>query len=141
MTFAPFDCGQRTPCPNALRWRSGSDFDPGRCPSLSASEGHPREGAAMCRKPLLAAFLAVLPGLAAAQSGPPAKDDLLPPGAVARLGRARCVFFLPDGQYVFSVGDDQRIHLWESASGKQIRRVDLPHGTCGYQLSPDGRYA
>lgn len=75
--------------------------------------------------------------------------DLLPPGAIIRLGTSRfrhgllvtAVAFSPDGQTLASSGYDGAIRLWEAATGKEIRRFE---GHVGYveslAMSPDGRW-
>jgi RNA polymerase sigma factor (sigma-70 family) len=62
-------------------------------------------------------------------------DDLLPAGAVARMGQdrwlhsqnARFAAFLPDGKTVVTVNmEEEAIRVWEYPSGKEIRRIPLP---------------
>src|SRR5262249_18760333 len=56
--------------------------------------------------------------------------DLLPPGALARLGTVRLrhsahvssVAFSPDGKTLASGEYDHAIRLWDVATGKEIRR-------------------
>lgn len=73
--------------------------------------------------------------------------DLLPPGAIARLGTLRfrvdawieALAFAPDGKAI-AVQGDTGIWLLDMASGKQIRRVD--HAgvlSPGIAFSPDGK--
>jgi RNA polymerase sigma factor (sigma-70 family) len=66
--------------------------------------------------------------------------DLLPPGAVARLGTTRlrqsepvtALAFSPDRKILASGGRDEGIvHLWDAASGKELRRFR------GHQRPPD----
>jgi RNA polymerase sigma factor (sigma-70 family) len=67
------------------------------------------------------------------RAGVDGSGDPLPNGAVARLGTTRWrhgglskfVFFLPDGQSVLSVGEDNVCHVWEYPSGKELRRFGL----------------
>jgi RNA polymerase sigma factor (sigma-70 family) len=79
---------------------------------------------------------------------PPRADrhgDPLPAGALQRLGTARLrhagagglVAFLADGQTLLSVGQDGTIHFWETATGRERRR--LPTGPLGWTvaLAPD----
>src|SRR5207248_7188585 len=64
---------------------------------------------------------------------PPRLDrygDPLPPGAVARLGTVRlvgddggeAVAFSPDGKLLASGSFSRPIHLWDVATGKEIRQ-------------------
>jgi WD40 repeat protein len=78
----------------------------------------------------------------------PAKTDLygdpLPAGAIARLGTLRfrpchCFAFSPDGA-VIAGADSQSIHLWETATGKEIRRLPLKiEDISCLCFSPDGQ--
>src|SRR5258708_3572116 len=66
--------------------------------------------------------------------------DLLPPGALARLGSLRWrhgepvlfVAFVQDGQAVLTGGQDQVFRLWNRATGKEIRHFAL-------QANPQGK--
>ena len=99
----------------------------------------------LCLRFLLASSLLALAVVADAQNPPTAKDphgDLLPSGAVARLGTVRfrhqgtIVFaaFLPGGKSVVSVGADGTICVWDfpsrarkfTASRRIPRRSGLP---------------
>ena len=73
--------------------------------------------------------------------------DPLPTGAVARMGSARFrhknniwgVAFAPDGKTLSTVGVDG-LRLWETATGRQIRRLELTKGYWdGVTFSPDGK--
>jgi WD40 repeat protein len=75
--------------------------------------------------------------------------DLLPEGAVARMGSARLrhagmsdYVFLPGGQTVLTAGSDGVLRSWDMATGRQVRAVRL-QGTAGpgrcVTLSPDGK--
>src|SRR5262245_39238629 len=91
---------------------------------------------------------------------PPAKDlqgDVLPPGAVARLGTIRCrhdgpiVFagFHPSGKSVISASIDGVVCAWEFPSGKEILRFEAAPAAkqqsasvakvTRASLSPDGK--
>lgn len=50
------------------------------------------------------------------------------------------IAFSPDGRYIASLSDDQKIKLWEVISGKEVRSFDGLSGR-GYSIafSPDGR--
>jgi WD40 repeat protein/beta-lactamase regulating signal transducer with metallopeptidase domain len=79
---------------------------------------------------------------ATAETGPETKGrpsadphgDLLPSGALARLGTTRWrhgaevtfVSFTPDGKALLTAGQDNTIRLWDLASGKEIRRFARP---------------
>src|SRR5262249_20176633 len=73
--------------------------------------------------------------------------DLLPPGAVARLGTVRFrhgqlsgMALSPDGKVAVTIGRCQ-IHFWEVPSGKLINRVEgWPEAaSTPVAFSPDGR--
>ena len=57
------------------------------------------------------------------------RGDPLPAGAVARLGTTRWhhgnlvrfAAFLPDGKSAISISQDEIIHIWDCASGKELR--------------------
>ena len=74
--------------------------------------------------------------------------DSLPPGAVARLGAVRLrhpqwvnsVTFTPDGKFLASAGWEGTIRLWESATGKELRRFEGDaRGFFGIAFSPGGK--
>jgi WD40 repeat protein len=58
--------------------------------------------------------------------------DPLPAGAIARLGTIRfhhgaspqAIVFAPDGKSLASAGTDGTVHIWESATGKELLRID-----------------
>jgi len=101
-------------------------------------------------------------GIPASQPGPAAKasgesapvqrtgadGDLLPPGAIARLGGLRLqhgggisnVLFTRDSKGLISAGGEAVIRLWDPATGKEIRHF-TGHEAPVYSiaLSPDGK--
>ncbi len=99
-----------------------------------------------------------------AEGGPPAHQpaqvradahgDPLPPGAIARLGTIRfrhaglvaAASFSPDGKTLFSGSFDGAVRLWEPATGRLLRRLEVPaerdslEGYVRYvALCPDGK--
>jgi WD40 repeat protein len=109
---------------------------------------------------LLAACCAVAPGPptpdgpspAPGAKDPPAQTDArgapLPAGAVARVGSLRFqhggrVHFLAysgDGKWLVSLGADERVSLWDAASGQELARLKPPDRPVrGIALSSDGR--
>jgi WD40 repeat protein len=63
--------------------------------------------------------------------------DPLPPGAIARLGTTRLrhirshikdAAFSGDGKILASVGWDSRLHLWDTANGKELQSIPLELG-------------
>jgi WD40 repeat protein len=72
--------------------------------------------------------------------------DPLPPGAITRLGSIRfrhllpshCVAFAGDGKTLAWADPEGRIHIWETATARELRRFP---GQPGYSiaLSPDGK--
>jgi WD40 repeat protein len=92
------------------------------------------------RFPLLAACLGGLVGAAAGEA--------LPTGARARLGspwfahgsKVYSLVFTPDGRGLVTADDDNLVHLWDAATGKELRRFE------GHEkwvrcaaVSPDGK--
>lgn len=108
-------------------------------------------GYSSCRA-VLAAVLAITPVVLAA--GPPVtpegRPDPLPPGAVARLGRAPFgadegghyggAVLSPDGKLLAVTGRD--IRLLDAATGREVRRISHPARLAGerpLRFSPDGK--
>src|SRR6266542_2935011 len=104
---------------------------------------------------VLVALLALSLPLSAADP-PPAKPaprldasgDPLPPGAIARLGTARfrhgetvkSVAHSADGKVFVSSGNGGGVSLWDAATGKELRRLELrTWGAQGATLSPDSK--
>jgi RNA polymerase sigma factor (sigma-70 family) len=83
------------------------------------------------------------PPAAAAGYGEP-----LPPGAFAAIGSlsyrhghfVSSVVYSPDGKLLASAGWDRTIRLWDTATGKEVRRLEghLGHVLC-VAFSPDGK--
>jgi WD40 repeat protein len=109
----------------------------------------------LCPAFLLVALLALSLPLSAADS-PPAKPaprldasgDPLPPGAIARLGTARfrhgeavlSLAYSADGKVFVTSGHGGGVSLWDAATGKELRRLELGKwGARAATLSPDGK--
>jgi WD40 repeat protein len=102
---------------------------------------------------LLAGAIALLLSAAACLAAPatPARDaagDTLPEGALVRIGTRRLrhagfvinVVFAPDGKALVSSGNDGMVRLWDTATGKEIRRFEGHVGHVdGLAFSPDGK--
>jgi RNA polymerase sigma factor (sigma-70 family) len=74
--------------------------------------------------------------------------DLLPPGAVARLGTVRLSgpAVAAGGKALISLGGDGAVYHWDPATGKSLRRTELPlppevreNERSLFCLSPDGQ--
>jgi WD40 repeat protein len=113
----------------------------------------PAKGAAsaMIRSPMcFAVGLVVLSAAAAALAQQPRRDlhgDVLPEGAVARLGTVRMrhghiicgVVFAGDGKSIIAADYDNGVHVWDAATGAEVGHY-LEDGRCQcLDLSPDGR--
>src|SRR5205814_7950705 len=46
--------------------------------------------------------------------------------------------FSPDGKLLATTGDDSAIHLWDPATGKEVRKWDVG-GSGNVAFSPDGK--
>jgi RNA polymerase sigma factor (sigma-70 family) len=84
------------------------------------------------------------------KDGPPARADRfgdpLPEGAIQRLGTVRfrspsgvgCVAFTPDGKGLLSTCWDGNVRLWDSATGKELRRFARHgKGVSKFYVTPD----
>jgi WD40 repeat protein len=73
-------------------------------------------------------------------------DDPLPPGAVARLGSSRlrhldsvsALAFSPDSK-VLASGGSRHVRLWQTTTGKELRRWRLKGAAEAIAFSPDGK--
>ena len=82
----------------------------------------------------LAIFGGGVPGQDGAAPKADRNGDALPEGALARLGTLRWrhgdavtfVAFVQDGKAILTGGLDNTLRLWDAASGKEIRRFDMP---------------
>lgn len=72
--------------------------------------------------------------------------DPLPEGAIARLGDSRlrhsapatCVAFSADGKQIFTGGQDQRLRVWDAATGEPVRQVELGFEPFTVRFTSDG---
>jgi WD40 repeat protein len=74
-------------------------------------------------------------------------DDPLPPGAIARLGTTRlrhactALAWAPDGKTFASAGTDNTVRIWEAASGKEVRQINMRgNGLNTLVYNSDGKY-
>jgi WD40 repeat protein len=107
----------------------------------------------MSSRRLLAGSVALLLSAAVCLAAPtaPPRDtagDPLPQGALARVGTLRLrhggyvinVVFAPDGKSFVSCGNDSMVRLWDTATGKEIRRFEGHKGNIdGLAFAPDGK--
>jgi hypothetical protein len=102
-----------------------------------------------CLLPILA--LSGITGLAARADAPePALDayeDPLPPGAIARLGTTRlrhacrALAWAPDGKTFASIGNDGAVRIWDAASGKEVRQINMRGNWFNTPIyNSDGKY-
>ncbi len=79
------------------------------------------------------------------------EDDTLPAGALVRLGTQRyrhegetfSLAFSPDNKIVAAGASDGKVYLWETNTGKRIRRLDVGgFNSCypGIAFAPDGKW-
>lgn len=88
--------------------------------------------------------------VAAAEPRLDAQGDPLPTDALLRLGQLRwrananlvLVQFRPDGKSLLTVGQDQSAHIWDLATGKQLRHFEIsgtaPNAAMGGPVFPIG---
>lgn len=99
----------------------------------------------------LSSFLCLALWTAQAAGEPPRIDrygDPLPDGAVFRIGTTRLrheimvyppfenVLLSPDGKFVFSSRSGDVVRMWETATGREVHRFNVPCGR--FSLSADG---
>src|SRR6188472_2472918 len=77
----------------------------------------------------------------------PRTPDVMPEGAITRLGSTRlrhaatatCVTFSPDGQRLISGGQDDTLHVWEVGTGESLRSIGLKYSPVAIRFTPDGQ--
>ena len=101
----------------------------------------------MTRTTLRLATALLLAAAAGASAAEPARTDALgdplPPGAVLRLGTLRWragspiiyLFTLPDGA-VLTVCQDHTAQIWDTATGRERRRIELSTAPVNAAASP-----
>jgi hypothetical protein len=108
---------------------------------------------ALRRSCLLLIFIQLLPAqdLAREKPGTDTYGDPLPQGVVMRMGTVRlrhpdaAIAFSPDGKTLISAGSSGDVRYWETATGKEIRRVQLQRTgkkdahIRGHKLSANGK--
>ena len=93
-------------------------------------------------------LVAALPGLAGAQ--PPRLDaygDPLPEGAIVRIGTLRLrpgapvtdMAFTPDGQQLVTVANSNEVHVWDVATGQELRAFPVDGSAGVSTIAPGGR--
>src|SRR5262245_3112499 len=98
---------------------------------------------------VLSALLGLTSILHAQSTKTDAVGDPLPPGALARLGTLRWragstiifVAYRTDGKSLVTVGQDFVVQIWDTATGKEIKKFDASGGTAainalGGRVSP-----
>ena len=93
-------------------------------------------------------FLGLLGGWMVNAAVGPIPQGPLPAGALARLGEARLrhpgevtsLAFSPDGKVLASGGQDPEVRLWDTTSGKELRKLEGHSGLVrALGFAPDGK--
>ncbi|MDR3232512.1 MAG: SUMF1/EgtB/PvdO family nonheme iron enzyme [Planctomycetaceae bacterium] len=62
-------------------------------------------------------------------------------GAAPRIHSVGSAAFSPDGKWVLTAGSDETIRIWETATGKELRRLDdVSWGLDSAAFSPNGKW-